>query len=166
MKFEFAWSDDGVNRLMREFPEIVREETEKRIRIIVARLEKDVVENTPSGIGGAAGLRGSIHGRVESDGSRHLGIVSTASPYGEVVEVGRKPGSFPPVAPIARWAQVKLGVSADDAESVGLLIARKIYHKGTTGAKMFEKAWNQDRPWVESQLSMILPAVIARIHEL
>ena len=166
MKIEAKLDVDGLLEMARKFPDIVREETTRKLRVITARLEKDVVENTPAGVGGAAGLRGSIAGRVESSGQSIQGIVSTGMPYGEVVEVGRRPGSFPPVAPIALWAERKLGVFDHEAESVGFLIARKIFKVGTKGAHMFEKAWKKDQPWVLDQVREILTSVARRVNEL
>jgi len=96
MMIEHHWTIAGIEELVKQYPVIVREEAVKCMQIITARLEKDVVENTPAGVGGAAGLRGSIAGRVDVVGDSVRGVVGTAMPYGEVVELGRKPGSFPP----------------------------------------------------------------------
>ena len=166
MNIEVHLAIGGILELAKQFPDIVREETVKRMRIAVARLEKDVVEKTPAGVGGAAGLRGSIAGQVDYFGDSVRGTVETAVKYAEVVEVGRKAGSFPPVAPIALWAQRKLGVGADDAESVGFLIARKIFKSGTEGAHMFENAWKQDEAWVMNQMQGILTDVVRRVNGL
>jgi hypothetical protein len=156
----------GLLAIADRYPDIVREETVKRMKVAVARLEKDVVELTPAGVGGAAGLRGSIHGDVDAWGESVRGTVGTAVKYAEVVEVGRKAGSFPPVAPIALWAQRKLGVGADEAESVGFLIARKIFRSGTEGAHMFEQAWKQNETWVMDQMQHVLADVVGRVAAL
>jgi len=47
------------------------------------------------------------------------------------LEFGRRPGTFPPIAPIRAWAIRKLGVSEDEADGVAYLIARKIAREGT-----------------------------------
>ena len=44
---------------------------------------------------------------------------------------GRSPGRMPPPSALARWAQVKLGVSAEDSIGVGWAIAKKIEKEGT-----------------------------------
>lgn len=166
MKIEAKLDIDGLLEMAKQFPDIVREETARRLHLVTARLEKDVVERTPAGVGGAAGLRGSIASQVEISPLSMLGVVSTAMPYGEVVEVGRKPGSFPPVAPIALWAERKLGVFDHEAQGVGFAIARKIFKSGTKGAHMFQDAWKKDQDWVMGQMQGILVAVARRVNNL
>lgn len=160
------WTIASITELAKQFPDVVREETVKCMQVVTGRLEKDVVEGTPAGVGGAAGLRGSIHGQVEMTGNTVRGSVSTSMPYGDIVEIGRKAGSFPPVAPIALWASRKLGVFDTDLESAAFLIARKIYREGTKGAHMFETAWNKDQDWVWGQMQNIVPAVLRRVNGL
>lgn len=163
MNIEIRLAIGGVLELAEKFPTIVREETMKRMRIVTARLERDVVTRTPAGVGGAAGLRGSISSQIDASDGSVRGTVGTAMPYAEVVEMGRVAGSFPPVDPIALWAQRKLGVPSDKARDVGFLIARKIFRKGTIGAKMFEQAWKQDERWAMQQMQEVLSAVVRRI---
>lgn len=54
--------------------------------------------------------------------------------YALYVEKGTRP-HFPPVAPLARWAGLKLGDS-----SLGFVIARSIAKKGTKAQPFFEPA--------------------------
>lgn len=164
MKIEWRMDVEGLLELARQFPDIVREETVKHMQVATTRLKKDVVENTPVGV--TENLHGGIHDRTESRGAVVWGIVDTSEPYGEVVEVGRRAGSFPPVAPITLWAQRKFGISEDEAKGAGFLIARKIFHHGTKGAHMFEKAWKQDQAWVMGQLNQITAAVVRRVNGL
>jgi len=152
---------EGLRRLVKKFPQVAVEETDQVMKIIIARLEKDVVEGAPVGVGGGGGLRGSITGKVAQYGRRVVGTVGTALAYGEVVEMGRKPGSFPPVAPIELWARRKLKVTKEDSRSVAYAIAMKIYRKGFKGAHMFGGAWKANESWIHSQLNTI-PGRIAR----
>jgi hypothetical protein len=166
MEAEITIAINNILDLARKYPEAVVDETVSVMQVIVARLEKDVVEATPSGVGGAAGLRGSIHGRVLAlAGLSVKGTVGTPLPYGKVVEHGRRPlKGFPPVDPIALWAMRKLGVPADEAQSVGFLIARKIAVKGTEGVHMFENAWKANEGWVMDQLQTIPEKVARRLE--
>jgi len=50
--------------------------------------------------------------------------------YGFFVEFGRKPGGFPPRAPIKAWTQKVLGLSGADLNRVSRAIQAKIAHKG------------------------------------
>lgn len=153
-----------VRRLVKRWPEITLDETEKVLETIAARLEKEVVERTPAGVGGAAGLRGSIHGEVVSFGMPVKAQVGTPLEYGEVVEYGRRPGkAMPPVDPIAKWVRSKLGITdRKEARSVGFAIARTIAREGTEGAHMFENAWKDNERWVENQLRDLPKRIVRR----
>ena len=156
-----------IRELARDYPLFVREETEAVLGIITARLEAEVARRTPAGVGGQAGLRGSIHGETVSlSGHSVAGVVGTPLEYGEVVETGRRPGKFPPLAPIELWVRRKLGVPDAEARGVAFLVARKIARVGFDGAHMFEKAWEHLEQWSMQQLQTIAPRVIARAQGL
>ena len=164
MKLETRVLLTDLKELIRKWPDVVRSETTAVMDLVVRRIEAEVVSGTPLGVGGAAGLAGSIFGEVESGMHRVTGIVGTPLEYGEVVELGRRPGArMPPVAPIALWAQRKLGVDADEAESVGFAIARKIAVHGFEGAHMFGKAWEELDNWAMQMLGTIPGRVVARV---
>ena len=156
----------AIRKLARDFPDVTREETEPTMHLVVARLEALVVRATPTGVGGEAGLRGSIAGEVARMGKTVMGTVGTPLEYGQVVELGRRPGkAMPPVDPIALWARRKLGVSEEESKGVGFAIARKIAIKGFEGAHMFEKSWKEIEPWAQKQLMGIAARVIKRIEQ-
>ena len=110
-----------------------------------------VKERTPQGVMGAqGGLLGSIQPEVRQRSSGVVGIIGTANPYGLVVEKGRRPKQgFPPPGVLLRWIEVKMGVSREEAEQIELPIRRKIYHRGTKGAFMFENTLKED--WADFQ---------------
>lgn len=55
-------------------------------------------------------------------------------PYGPIIEKGRRVGApQPPQAPIARWAQLRLGMSRKDAKAIAFVIARAIKRRGLLG---------------------------------
>ena len=103
---------------------------------------------TPQGVSGAqGGLLPSIGPEVLESSGGVVGIIGTASPYGLVVEKGRRPkAKMPPAGVLTEWIQLKLGVSREEAERIELPIRRKIYHRGTKGAFMFEKTIEEDWP--------------------
>jgi hypothetical protein len=51
--------------------------------------------------------------------------------YTEQLVYGRMPGAMPPIAPLERWAQVKLGLQGSQAKSAAFAIAKKIAREGT-----------------------------------
>ncbi len=58
-------------------------------------------------------------------------VIYNAQLYAGVIEYGRRVGArMPPVEPIARWAQLKLGVPKKQARGVGFVIARAISRRG------------------------------------
>jgi hypothetical protein len=110
-----------------------------------------VKERTPQGVTGAqGGLLSTIQPEVRRRSSGPLGIVGTASPYGLVVEKGRRPGKGrPPEGSLLRWIEVKMGVSREEAEQIEPAIRWKIAKKGTKGAAMFEKTLKEDWPDIQ-----------------
>lgn len=143
-------------RAWQRAPAVVESELHAATVEATLLLEREVKELTPIGIGAGGGLRGSISARepeVSSDAV--LGVVGTAMRYAEAVELGTRP-HFPPVQPLADWAQFKLGVPEAQARDVGFLIARKIARQGTEGRFMFRDAFEANRGQVE--------AIYARAH--
>lgn len=121
-------------------PEIVLDELIAGTTEATLLLEREIQEHTPVGIGGGGGLKGSFAAReprVLSDNV--IGEVGTPLAYAVPVELGSRP-HFPPVQPLADWAQYRLGLSPAEAKGVGFVIARKISKKGTPGAHMVTKA--------------------------
>lgn len=55
-----------------------------------------------------------------------------ARKYSEQLALGRKPGKLPPIAPIERWVNAKLGISGTQGRSVAFAVANKIAQEGTT----------------------------------
>lgn len=153
---------ESIRTLASVAPQVLRSEMRTVLGVIARRVEKEVVEKTPRGVGAAGGLAGSIHGEVIPRGDGVIGIVGTPIEYGEVVELGRRPGKrMPPVEPIALWAVRKLGIPEEEAGSVGLAIARKIKHHGFEGAHMFQRTIEELDSWIMAQLRTI-PARVAR----
>lgn len=108
-----------------------------------ALLETKVAENTPVNFGT---LRGGIIARVVNAFFSFVGVQGPATKYAPVVEEGRKAGGkYPPPDAITLWVKRKIKPPADELKSVSFLVGRKIAEKGTTGAKMFEKAEKSQR---------------------
>ena len=146
-------------RAWAQAPEVVIEEMTAATLESELLLEREVKEETPIGVGGGAGLKGSISARepqVLAD--TVIGEIGTPLLYAIPVEFGSKPHR-PPVQPLADWAQAKLGVAPEKAESVGYAIANKIAKVGTKGAFMFTKAFEANR----AQIELIYAAARARI---
>lgn len=104
----------------------------------VQYLELHVKAHTPVGVlGEQGGLKGSIFGEVTGSTILELkGVVGTPSPYAEPVELGTRPHA-PPIAPLIRWAEVKLGKSGKEAVAAAWAVRGAIKKRGTRGQFMF-----------------------------
>lgn len=111
-----------------------------------------VRERTPQGVSGAqGGLLSTIEPEVRERQTGVIGIIGTASPYGLPAEKGRRAGKgMPPEGTLVRWIEVKMGMSAEEAQKIEFVIRRKIAAKGTKGAFMFEKTLKEDWPEFEA----------------
>ena len=101
---------------------------------IVDQLKTDIKEKrvTKYGAVNASGdLQRSVRFTVDE---RSLKVF--AEDYIYYLEHGRKPGKFPPIAPIKQWIEEKNLTFDIPIASLAFLIARKIARKGTT-------AWEQ-----------------------
>lgn len=133
-------------------PEVVQAELEGAMYDAVMLLERGVKLKTPVGVFGAqGGLQSTIHGEVQGKGTPIVkGIVATQSPYGEVIEKGRRAGkAWPPEGTLLRWIEVKFGVSEKVAKRIEFPVRAKIGKKGFPGAHMFEKGWDENWPKIQ-----------------
>lgn len=160
----------GIRELAAQYPAAYKREVVTVLDLVTRRLEGAVAEKTPKGVGGAAGLAGSIFGEVKVLGSTIKGVVGTPFAYAKVIELGRRPGSkMPPIGPIELWAQRKLGLDEETAHSIAFGIARNIAKFGFRGHpdgwRMFEKTFNELSPWMEQMLATLPARIAARIKE-
>ncbi|MHC1726501.1 MAG: hypothetical protein AB9866_10905 [Syntrophobacteraceae bacterium] len=164
MELSFDVNVAQLQKLAEKFPEVTALEMRAGLRIIAARAEKVMVEKTPRGVGAQGGLAGSIHGEVTAYGQGWAARIGTPLEYGQVIELGRRPGQrMPPVAPIALWAVRKLGVPQADARSVAYVIARKIAIKGFPGKFMARNTLKELETWIIEELGRIPARVTARL---
>ncbi|MEN8134325.1 MAG: HK97 gp10 family phage protein [Thermodesulfobacteriota bacterium] len=152
-----------IQRLARQYPEISAEESVAVMRVIVARLENEVVGNTPAGVGGSSGLRGSINGEVVLRTGEIIGLVGSPLAHAAPVEYGTRP-HFPPARPIILWAARKLGLSGRELRSAVRGIQWKIYQHGTEGAHMFDKSFKNLDSWIMAQVETIPDRIAGRAN--
>jgi hypothetical protein len=63
--------------------------------------------------------------------------------YSNYVEFGRRPGKWPPEGPIQLWVMRKFELEGQALQDTTFLVRRAIGQKGTKGAKMFQRAWDE-----------------------
>lgn len=121
--------------------------------MLLERKVKDIIEKEGRmGVGGSeVGLYKSIAGEVVDRGTPLIkGIVGTSEPYGEVIEMGRRPGkAMPPEGVLLKWLALKLDVSGEEAKRVEFLVRRKIGRKGFPGIHMFERVFTENRAKIQ-----------------
>jgi hypothetical protein len=160
----FTVDISGLRALASRYPQAYKREVVSVLDLVVRRLEGAVVAKTPKGVGGAAGLAGSIFGEVRNFGNTITGVVGTPLAYGIVVELGRRPGKrMPPLAPIELWARRMLGLDEEEAKKAAWAIARKISIKGFKGVGMFSKSLDELTPWIQQMLATIPARIVARV---
>jgi len=135
----------------------------------LSMLEQNIVAETPVGVGGAAGLRGSIYQEIEGTPVQLDGMVATGIFYGWYVEEGRGPGGPPPFDPIHLWVKRK-GIRFMDkkgqpitTEATVNLIRWSIAKKGTKGAHMFQRGFDQSVPHIERMWDQLLEDIIEEL---
>jgi hypothetical protein len=133
---------------------IIKAQQEAAITEMIMFLLPKIKALTPQGVYGAqGGLLESIQPDLATKGMPVFkGVIATDSKYGVVVEKGRLAGKgIPPkflgdgtTLTIGRWLEVKLGLSAKEAQRIEFVVRRKIGQKGFPGAHMFEKGLNDN----------------------
>lgn len=118
----------GVN-----YVPIIRQAMVKATERVKNRIQQNIVNQ---GITFQGNLGRSVGVR---EATEEKGVVGVGERYGSVVEFGREPGKMPPVAPIERWASIKLG-----SPGAGFAIARKIKMVGTKGNPYVKPAFESE----------------------
>ena len=131
---------------------IVREKQIAAMHEATQFVTRQVKGRTPQGVMGAqGGLVSTIQPEVRKTARRIIGIVSTASVYGLVVEKGRRPNQTPPPkGSLVRWIEVKMGMDADEAAGFEPILRRSIGKKGFKGKHMFSDTLDQDWPDIQA----------------
>lgn len=148
--------------MLRQAPEITRQEIERSMLEALLLTERELKENTPVGAHGL--LRGSyaheIRGATRGD---VVGIVGSPLNYALPVELGTKP-HFPPLDALKDWVEKKLGVDPSRSENVAFLVARKIAKRGTKGAGMASKTFAENSLQIIAILEAAVPRIAARLE--
>lgn len=73
---------------------------------------------------------GEWKANIRAEGNKVIG-----RSYTEQLEYGRRPGTPPPIAPLIRWVEAKLGLAGKEGIGVAYAIRNKIAKEGTTWYK-------------------------------
>jgi hypothetical protein len=123
--------------------------------ILVAKLKKNIADIDKYATGD---LVDTMYYEVKSDGVKSV-IRLNANHYLRYVDKGRRPGKYPPLWAISKWATVK-GIS----QRAVFPIARKIAERGTPATNVINKTLDQVKseflPIYEKNLADIVGVVL------
>jgi HK97 gp10 family phage protein len=89
------------------------------------------------------------------EASASRGEVAVGERYGGAVEFGRRPGKFPPISALERWAALKLGTPG-----LGFVIARKIAREGTKAQPYMEPTFRSEADFVLDQFKQATEQIV------
>lgn len=154
---------DGLLQMLADFPDVTRAELANAADESTLLLERNIKQHTPKGAGGAAGLSGSIAAHPATVTAGEItGKVGTPLQHAIPVELGTKP-HFPPLEPLEDWVRAKLDVDDSQVSSVAYLIARKISVRGTEGAHMFERGFEESEAAINHIFNQVPGRVLQRV---
>lgn len=132
----------GVDQMTGELRDAVSQGQYNGMEKILLRGQALVVANTPVATGI---LANSISEDLQGGGALLRGLIFAGPPadvYAAPVETGAKP-HFPPPSALLLWVKKRFGVESEkEALSIAFAVARNIAKRGTTGAHMFQKAFD------------------------
>lgn len=144
-------------------PQIVREELTAAMWQAELLLQREAQELTPVGIGGAGGLRGSIHAQEpEVLANAVIGVTGTSLNYAQSVEVGTRP-HWAPIQPLEDWVRHKLGITGKEAASVARRVQFGIAQHGTPAVGMFHRSFNANRAQAATMFGAARNRIAARL---
>lgn len=154
---------EALAQAWRQAPDMVADELLAMMTGATLLLQREIQERTPRGV--THHLSESIQAQEpERLADQVLGVVSTPILYAVPVEMGTKP-HHPPIQPLVEWARLKLGLSPEEAERAGFLIAKKIAAHGTKGAFMFARALDANREQLEAMFDAAAGRIVARLAD-
>ena len=159
---ELEGFDALMHALVSLYPGVVADETYKTMELSLAAFHQAVVVETPVGVSG--NLRAAMAIDIVSGPIEMVGSVMNPLIYAWPVERGRQPGRMPPVDAIELWVIRKLGIQPPEAHGVAYLIARTIGRRGTKGAGMFHKGFQNALPTVDNLWSGLPDRIVKRLE--
>jgi hypothetical protein len=92
-----------------------------------------------------------------------LGVVLyNQHPAASTIELGRRPGRFPPTRAVEQWARRRLGLSQAEAARAAFPIARAIARRGLKPREVLSGATKQLEKTVEGELMRSLEEELSR----
>lgn len=147
---------EGLDRLARGLtaaPRALGDATRRQLTAASLLIEGTARQKAPRDTGR---LSGSITYRISGTGGDLTSRIGPSVNYGLEVEVGRKPGTMPPVAALAGWARRHGGRNP-------YLVARGIKLHGTKAQPYMQPAYAQHRGDIETLMARVGVRVVTTI---
>ena len=156
----------AIEALWRMAPQIVGDELYRSIVEVDQYLKGELQQQLPkgaAGMGGGAGLAGSIATDEQRLADNVIGTVFSPLVYAWYVELGTKP-HFPPIEPLEDWVQSKLGIDDErERRQVAFLIARKISIKGTKADGTWQRVLDAADPVLQRKGAEAVDRILDRL---
>ena len=137
---------------LRAYPRQMEAETRKALEASLLILEADQRRNVAQD---TRRLMGSITREIQGTGAVLTGRVGPTVGYGIVVERGRRPGKYPPIAAIQGWAR-RHGIPP-------FLLARAIARRGTRPQPFVGPSLDRNRERINVLFRQVGVRMIARL---
>lgn len=137
---------------LRAYPRQMEAETRQALETSLLILEADQRRNVAQD---TRRLMGSITHEIQGSGAVLTGRVGPTVGYGIVVERGRRPGKYPPIAAIQGWAR-RHGIPP-------FLVARKIARRGTRPQPFVGPSLDRNRQRINEIFRRVGVRMVARL---
>lgn len=137
---------------LRAYPRQMEAETRQALQTSLLILEADQRRNVAQD---TRRLMGSITHEIQGSGAVLTGRVGPTVGYGIVVERGRRPGKYPPIAAIQGWAR-RHGIPP-------FLVARKIARRGTRPQPFVQPSLERNRQRINEIFRRVGVRMVARL---
>lgn len=137
----------------RRAPDITRTVLMRGMTVIDLDLQVALKRDLPKGVGGNAGLQGSVTTEEHALADNVIGMVYSALPQAEFIETGTKPHpvNAEGIQALADWVQAKFNERDEDAAmSIAHAIAWKIRRKGTPAKPVWQRTWDAKQPRIRA----------------
>jgi hypothetical protein len=155
MEVGFKLDDAQVRRLVQRAPAAVLAQLRQLIEAAAIDIQREMIMQAPVGVGGGAGLRGSI--RYKFSPTQLRAQVGPNVPYAAAVEQGSRPRwvSVREGSPLRRWARLK-GINP-------YAVQRSIARKGTRPHPYVKPTYNRMKPIVERDIADGMVKLVRRL---
>jgi hypothetical protein len=120
---------EDINKRLSD-PTLLQRPVRKALYRMGLAVQGEAAKRAPVGVGGGAGLRGSISTTVDSAPLPRFVKVGPGVRYGAAVEFGSRP-HMPPVSALIDWVRLKAARGSPNPERIAWAIAKTIARRGT-----------------------------------